>query len=304
MKLFDLHCDTLLECLTKGKSLFQNDLQLSVERGLAYFPWVQCFAVFIPDNKRGESASRLFDDAADLLEREASLHPEIVLVRDRKQIDRLSQGQCGAILTVESGAAMRGSLEQLRHLHRRGVRMITLTWNGVNELGGGVRAPGTLTAFGREAVREMERLSIAIDLSHASERLFYAVAEQTSGPLVASHSDSRTLCSHPRNLTDEQFCLIRDRSGLVGLNFCPNFLRNGGNAGIEDLYRHAEHFLSLGGEDVLAMGSDFDGTPLPNGISGVQSMEKIAAFFSRQGCSEELIQKIFFENACQFFRKL
>ena len=155
MKLFDLHCDTLLECLTKGKSLFQNDLQLSVERGLAYFPWVQCFAVFIPDNKRGESASRLFDDAADLLEREASLHPEIVLVRDRKQIDRLSQGQCGAILTVESGAAMRGSLEQLRHLHRRGVRMITLTWNGANELGGGVRAPGTLTAFGREAVREM-----------------------------------------------------------------------------------------------------------------------------------------------------
>ena len=110
------------------------------------------------------------------------------------------------------------------------------------------RAPGTLTAFGREAVREMERLSIAIDLSHASERLFYAVAEQTSGPLVASHSDSRTLCSHPRNLTDEQFCLIRDRGGLVGLNFCPDFLRNGGNAGIEDLYRHAEHFLSLGGE--------------------------------------------------------
>ena len=304
MKLFDLHCDTLLECLTKGKSLFQNDLQLSVERGLAYFPWVQCFAVFIPDNKRGESASRLFDDAADLLEREASLHPEIVLVRDGEQIDHLSQGQCGAILTVESGAAMRGSLEQLRHLHRRGVRMITLTWNGVNELGGGVRAPGTLTAFGREAVREMERLSIAIDLSHASERLFYAVAEQTSGPLVASHSDSRALCSHPRNLTDEQFCLIRDRGGLVGLNFCPDFLRNDGNAGIQDLYRHAEHFLSLGGEDVLAMGSDFDGAPLPNGISGVQSMEEIAAFFSRQGCSEELIQKIFYENACQFFRKL
>lgn len=304
MKLFDLHCDTLLECLTKGKSLFQNDLQLSVERGLSYFPWVQCFAVFIPDNKRGESASRLFDDAADLLEREASLHPEIVLVKDGKQIDHLSPGQCGAILTVESGAAMRGSLEQLRHLHQRGVRMITLTWNGANELGGGVQAPGTLTAFGREAVREMERLSIAIDISHASERLFYAVAEQTSGPLVASHSDSRTICSHPRNLTDEQFCLIRDRGGLVGLNFCPDFLRNDGNAGIEDLYRHAEHFLSLGGEDILAMGSDFDGAPLPNGISGVQSMEEVAAFFSRQGCSEELIHKIFFENACQFFRKL
>ncbi len=304
MRLFDLHCDTLGECLRTGKSLVRSDLQLDLERGRSFSRWAQCFAVWIPDELRGEEAVRYFDDAADLLEREAARCPQLCLIRSGAELDSLEPGQCGAILTVESGAAVNGSLGELRRLYGRGVRMMTLTWNGANEIGGGVREPGPLTAFGREAVREMERLGMAIDLSHASERLFYDVAGRTRGPLVASHSNARSLCPHPRNLTDEQFCLIRDRGGLVGLNFAPGFLRSQGKAGQEDVWRHAEHFLSLGGERTLAIGSDFDGTDLPEDIAGLGSMEALRGLFLRRGCSEALVNRIFFENAQEFFHSL
>lgn len=304
MKLFDLHCDTLGECLRTGKSLNRNDLQLDLERGRSFSRWVQCFAVWIPDELRGKDAVRFFDEAADLLEREAAQNPRLRLIRRAEDLDGLRGGECGAILTVESGAAAAGSLDELRRLYQRGVRMMTLTWNGENEIGGGVRAPRGLTPFGLEAVREMERLGMVIDLSHASERLFYEVAEHTAGPLVASHSDARTLCAHPRNLTDEQFCLIRDRGGLVGLNLAPSFLRSQGEASREDLYRHAEHFLSLGGENVLAIGGDLDGTDLPQDVSGIASMEEICELFLRRGCSERVVRRIFFENAFDFFHSL
>lgn len=304
MKLFDLHCDTLGECVKTGKSLLHNDLQLDLERGISFSRWVQCFAVWIPDDLRGVGAVRFFDEAAALLEAEAERCPRLRLVRRGEDLDSLRDGECGAILTVESGAAAAGTIDGIRHLYSRGVRMMTLTWNAANELGGGVRAPGRLTPFGMEALREMERLGMAIDLSHASERLFYDVAAHTAGPLVASHSNARSLCAHPRNLTDEQFCLIRDRGGLVGLNFAPFFLRSQGKASREDLYRHAEHFLSLGGERTLAIGSDFDGTELPEDIEGLSSMEEIYELFLRHGYSESLVRQIFFENAFDFFHSL
>ena len=303
LKLFDLHCDTLTECFRTGKSLIRNDLHLDIRRGLGFERWVQCFAVWIPDEVRGDEAISLFEGAADLLEREAARCPALRLIRSSADLDALRPGECGAVLTVESGAAAAGSLERLSGMVRRGVRMMTLTWNGENELGGGVRAPGPLTPFGREAVREMERLGVIIDLSHASERLFYAVAEETSGPLAASHSDARALCPHPRNLTDEQFCLIRDRGGLVGLNFAPPFLSKG-KARRGDVWRHAEHFLALGGENVLAMGSDFDGTDLPEDLRGVGDMEALCEDFLRHGCPEDVVRRIFFENAYNFFHSL
>ena len=145
---------------------------------------------------------------------------------------------------------------------------------------------------------------MAIDLSHASERLFYSVVEHTEGPLVASHSNSRSICPHLRNLTDEQFCLIRDRGGVVGLNFAPPFLCQKGGACAEDIYRHAEHFLELDGEKTLAIGSDFDGTSLPEDIYGIASMESVYEIFLRHGCSEALIHRIFFKNAYDFFHSL
>ena len=130
------------------------------------------------------------------------------------------------------------------------------------------------------------------------------MAAHTSRPFVASHSNAKALCGHPRNLTDDQFGVLRERGGLVGLNYFKAFLNDDPErADIDDLYAHAEHFLALGGEDVLAMGSDFDGSTMPHGITGLESVEDIAETFLRHNLSEALVRKIFFENAAAFFKR-
>ena len=135
-------------------------------------------------------------------------------------------GHCGAILSVEGGSAAAGSLDNIRSMYRDGVRLMTLTWNAENELGHGVWSPegGGLSPFGKEAVALMNRLGMIVDVSHLSDAGFADVAKISENPFVASHSCSRALCPHRRNLTDEMFSVIRDRGGLVGINFCREFL--------------------------------------------------------------------------------
>ena len=305
----DRHCDTLTECFQHGDSLYENERHLSIKRGKRYRTWFQCFAVWIPDSLRGEAAFRRFEETAEFLNHEIKEYPE-KLQKCVSQEDFLlaeRNGKCGAILTVEGGAALGGDLENVDVLAQRGVRFLTLTWNGRCEIGDGcgVEQASGLTAFGKAALQRMERRGIVPDVSHASDALFADAAALAEGPLVATHSNARRICSHLRNLTDEQFLEIRRRGGLVGLNFCPAFLRKDSeNASAEDLLRHAEHFLSLGGEDVLCMGSDFDGTDMPRGIRGIESMETVAECFLRHGYSASLVQKIFYGNAHAFFFSL
>jgi len=184
---------------------------------------------------------------------------------------------------------------------------MTLTWNSSCEIGDGAdaKSPKGLTNFGKEVIAEMERQNIAIDISHASDALFYDVASLTAKPFLATHSNSRTLCGHRRNLTDEPFQVIRDRGGLVGINFVPEFLNESGIADLQDVLKHVEHFLALGGERCLAVGSDFDGIgTLPSGITGVESIENLAEEMLRHNYSENLVHSILFDNAYHFFLSL
>lgn len=193
------------------------------------------------------------------------------------------------VLTVEGGAVLGGKLANLEKLADRGVKMMTLTWNGENELGGGADTALGLTPFGREALKEMERLSIVADVSHASDALFYDVAEIAEKPIVASHSNARAVCPHRRNLTDRQFQILRDKGGLVGLNFCVHFLREDSNAHFEDLLRHADHFWSLGGETTLCLGSDYDGTDVPPELDGIEKMQDLYELFLKHNYKESLV---------------
>lgn len=201
---------------------------------------------------------------------------------------------------------MAGSFEKIAYLADCGVKVLTLTWNGNCEIGDGamVENPHGLTQFGKKAISELERCGIVIDVSHASEPLFYDVAQQSTKPFIATHSNARKICKHQRNLTDEQFTIIKNRGGLVGLNFYPNFLNDKNVANFDDILCHAEHFLSLGGEKVLAIGSDFDGATMPNGISGIESVEELANYFLKHNYSQELVDAIFFQNAYNFFVSL
>ncbi len=305
MRYFDLHCDTLTGALHTGRSVVQNEgMHMSVEKGKYLAPYVQCMAVFVPDRFRGEEALAFFDRHADFFESEAK-SGAFAVVRGGEDLAALENGPgVGLMLTVEGGAALAGKLENVAHLRERGVRMMTLTWNGSNEIGSGIGSEDTygLTPFGREVIPEMERAGIAVDISHASERLFWDVAEIAKRPLVASHSNAKTVCGHRRNLTDAQFEAIRKSGGLVGLNYYNAFLRDEPEqASIEDVYAHAEHFLALGGEKTLAMGSDFDGSEMPRGITGVESVEDIANVFLRHNLPESLVDAIFYQNAADFF---
>jgi membrane dipeptidase len=158
---------------------------------------------------------------------------------------------------------------------------------------------GGLTPFGRELVREMAALSMIVDVSHLSDRGFEEVSSLLPGPFVASHSDSRAVCGHPRNLTDEQFCEIVRRGGLVGLNLCPAFLAEKPNPGYTAVLPHIGHFLSMGGENILAVGADFDGAPLPDGIGGIADIGKLRQAVA-SAFSETIAEKIFFGNALRF----
>lgn len=303
MRYFDLHCDTLTNCYKQHEGLKNNNQHISFEKSPAQV-YIQCCACWIQETIKKDNAWQYFVDCAELLKRQKEEHG-ISQIITNAELKEAKKG-VGAILTIENCAAFAGELSNIEKAYNYGCKMATLTWNGANDLGSGVRSGESygLTEFGKKAVKEMERVGMVIDISHASEILFWDVIEHTEKPLVASHSNSITLCSNKRNLTDAQFNEIKKRGGVVGLNFFKKFLNNDfENASMEDIFRHAEYFLSLGGEDVIAMGSDFDGCEIPDDMKGIESIEELYNIFAKHNYSEELIDKIFFKNAFDFFNK-
>ena len=164
---------------------------------------------------------------------------------------------------------------------------------------------GGFTPAGREAVRRMEALGMIVDVSHISDEGFYELCDFAEKPCIASHSNSRKICSHPRNLTDKMFREIARRRGLVGLNYYDKFIIDGGGStSIDDLLRHVYHFLELGGEDVLALGSDFDGADVPDYLSGAEKVLDLVWALYRSDIPNYIVTKIISQNAMRFFAEI
>lgn len=303
MRLFDMHCDTLYRAYTEKSTLFNDSFHISFHKAGGISPYIQCLAVWIPDEYRGEAAWKLFCGCLDTLQEQLT-GSDMTWCRTADDIRAVAGRKgTGVILTVEGGAVLGGELSKLQTLSDKGVRMMTLTWNGRNELGDGIGevSDGGLTDFGRQCVREMERLGMIVDISHAGEKLFWDVAECTTKPFVASHSNLRSVTPHRRNLTEEQFRCLIHRGGITGLNFCVDFLnKNKTKAGMYDIIKHAEAFLALGGEKNLAMGGDFDGADIPQEMSGIETMPVLYEMFQKH-FGQELTDAIFFGNAFRFF---
>lgn len=305
MRLFDLHCDTLYRAYTENSTLFNDDFHISFNRANFINPYIQCLAVWIPDEYRGNSAWELFLGCIEKLKEQIS-GTDIKWCKSFEDI-KLTEENCkkGIILTVEGGAVLGGDIEKIQTLYDIGVRMMTLTWNGENEFGDGIGIAENrgLTDFGKAALCEMERVGIIIDISHAGEKMFWDTAEITKKPFAASHSNIRSVSPHKRNLTNEQFLLLKERKGIAGINFCAEFLnKNKTNAQMYDIIRTAESFLELGGEDTIAIGGDFDGADIPSDMTGIESMQKLNDMFVSEFGSG-ITEKIFFRNAQSFFSK-
>lgn len=306
MRIFDLHCDTITECYHRRLSLQNNrELHIALDRGQRFAPWYQCYAIWIPDDLRGQAAVRFFEKVAAYFQQSVANAKNITICTNKEDFNKM-ENQTNAILTVEGGAVLAGDLSNIERLRKHGVRALTLTWNGSCEIGDGamVDAPKGLTAFGRQVIPELEKNNIVVDVSHASEPLFYDVAELAQKPFIATHSNAKSLCAHPRNLSDQQFEIIRDRGGLVGLNLHRWFLKENGDATLEDVFRHVYHFLALGGEHTVALGTDFDGAEILDFIRDIQYLEEIAECFSKYGLSDSTIDRIFYQNAKDFFDSL
>ena len=267
--------------------------------------WAQCCAVFVPDGlPEGEVWPFFLRHAENFRRQGEKFADQADLYRTASGAEAAwAQGKTALFLTVENGAVLGRDLGRAEALAQAGVRMLTLTWNGKNALAAGTQAEGGLTALGRAAVGELRRQGIILDVSHLNDRSFWELMEETDVPVAASHSNARAISPHPRNMTDEQARELARRGGLVGLNYYTPFLRGDGRpAGREDIYRHAAHFLELGLEDCLALGSDFDGADLPPELDGCEKVPALGAFLA-QKLGRTQAGKILWKNALEFFRK-
>ncbi len=303
MRYFDLHCDTIYESLAKGCDISNPLFHITPQKSAFLSPYIQCFAICVPEEIRGERATDMFLKAYQRLE-EQCLKFDIRIIKSFEDIKSVTEnGGKGAIFTVENASPLAGRLENIELFERCGVKFVTLTWNGRNELGAGamVTHSNGITPFGIEVISELEKRKIAVDVSHASDRLLDDVLNHSSRPIVATHSNSRSVTNVKRNLTDSHFRAIVNRGGIVGLNLHRYFLNDDPDKASKfDIIKHAEHMLSLGGEDALAFGADFDGCELPNDLVGIDSMGEVYELFLRENYNESLVKKIFFENTFKF----
>mgnify|MGYP001014520610 CR=1 FL=1 len=304
--IIDTHCDTISECLNKGRSLAENSMHIDLRRMRKYPHYTQFFACFLDPVYREGALARciaVIDKLYTEIERNAG---RIALCRNYSDLIACrEQRKTAAFLSLEGGESIQ-SLGVLRMLYQLGVRCIGLTWNYANHLAAGVFDPDSsrgLTAFGRQILAEMERLGILADVSHLNDKSFWDMTEVYHKPILATHSNARKVCPHPRNLTDAQFAAIRDSSGCVGINLYPLFLQEGGKAEIRDVIAHIEHFMALGGEDNIGIGADFDGVDaLPRGIRGVEDVEKIFDELAKIGYPDSLLEKIAYKNFERVFK--
>lgn len=307
MKYLDFHCDTIGECANQNKPLLQNDLHISLEKASCFENYGQVFAVWIPDEYRKAAAwayyKRVFSCFQTELQKNRDCMMQVKTPEDLKTA--FSEKKTAALLSVEGGAVLGGDLSKLQALYDDGVRLMTLTWNDSNEIGNGCFAEnkGGLTPFGKDVVREIQKMHILVDVSHLNERGFYDVAANTHAPFVASHSDAQ-IVDNPyacaRNLTDDQIDTLVSRKGLIGLNLCAKFLGNDSDIGMDAVLRHISHFLSHGAENILAFGCDFDGCTVHETLNGIDRLPDLFSYLLGHGISEEQLEKIYFLNGYRF----
>ena len=299
MFLIDAHNDTPYRMYFEGGKLFENNFHNNIckQKG---FRTLLFYAVFMDPEKRKDFSSprSYFDALYNHFVKELKENEEhIDWVTDAKSFTQSIRQQ--AILTVEGGSLV-DSLEMIDYLHTKRIKIVTLTWNDSNLLGTSAMSgdEGGLTVFGKQVVEKMNALGMIADLSHASDETFWDVMNITQKPVLVSHSNARSLCNHPRNITDEMFLSLCENGGVLGINFYPPFLENNPQqANLESIFKHIEHFLDIGGENHIGFGSDFDGVDaLPKGITDFSSYSVILEEMNRRNYPKELIEKLCYKN--------
>jgi membrane dipeptidase len=320
----DTHCDTL-KCLLpqftrlrdsmwkdrskvgfgKRSKLGHIDLPRLKEGGID----LQVFAV---SSERDPTPAYPLRTAMEMIEAfytECEKYPKLVqpVASHAEIIEANEVGKIAAMLSIEGADVLEGRLDMLRVYHRLGVRMVGLVHSLRNLLADGVadnRTKGGLSGFGIEVVEELNRLGMVVDVSHLSDAGFWDVMETSKDPVVASHSNARAICAHPRNMTDEMIKALADRGGVMGMNFAPDFIDKI-KPSVETLVDHIDHIVDLVGPEHVGLGSDFDGIPsTPLGLEDASKMPAITEELVRREYSEDYIRLILGENHLRLLKEV
>ncbi|RNC28992.1 MAG: hypothetical protein AWM53_00912 [Candidatus Dichloromethanomonas elyunquensis] len=296
----DGHCDSLGD-LTDGKRDLQKsayfghwDIMKAKEANIG----LQFFAAYIESEykpflamQRGlqhiEAARRFIDHSQD----------EVFLVSCSDDLQYLGKnGKIGLLLHVEGGEILAENIFMLDIIYRLGVRSLGLTWNQRNAIADGIgerQSSGGLSQFGLNVISKMNELGMIIDVSHINKAGFWDVLHHSNSPVIASHSCAQTLCQHPRNLDDEQLKALAGSKGVVGINFCKDFLCESGEANMDDIVKHICHIAEVAGIDTVGFGSDFDGIPsTPDGFENVSKYPLLIEKLYQRSFSMMEIEKI------------
>lgn len=282
MNFFDLHCDTAYRCYNENLSFDDGFLSVTPSKAKIFDKWYQCFAIFVKDG-----TYRPFDYYKNVL-------------NDFKSELKNKPQNLTPLLTVENGIIIENDLSRIEVMHNHGVKALTLTWNGENQIAGGADTDIGLKNFGKEVILQLNRHNIMTDLSHLNKKSFYSVLELADIPIV-THSCLQTVCKHKRNIDDNQLKALVQRGGIFGLCFYPVFLGNGDV--FENIYKNIFHILDLGYEDYLSLGSDFDGADMNERLKDISFVPKLYKYLKFRNINDNILNKIFFENAYRFFKK-
>ncbi len=330
MKVIDMHCDTILALLEQeenGHSInyLENDLSINLNALKKGNVLAQNFALFTDLKKRAipeEETMKLYDLYCRMLEEHSDLIAPVLTYGDIAKNEK--EGKISALLTLEEGDVVFSSLAMLRNYYRMGVRMIALTWNYPNRIGSPnlsayeykdskipdplqrVDTEHGLSEFGIDYLREMEKLGIIVDVSHLSDAGFWDVVKYASRPFVASHSNARKICGVARNLSDEMILALHEKGGVMGLNFCGDFLSEDrtNTSRIEDMIQHIDHIKKIAGIDVIGIGSDFDGINSQLEVADASQFDLLANALLEHGYSQEEVEKIFYKNVLRVYSQV
>ena len=303
MKLFDMHCDTASRMLYEGENLYKNNLAVDIEKLKKSNSLAQVFAFFI-DISEVSNPYLEFEKMYNNFIEEINNNDDIEILTSKNQLN--DNSKIHAILSIEEGEVTKNT--SLEDIYNKGIRIITLTWNYKNTFGYPnyefLYKDKGLTKEGIELVEKMNELGMIIDVSHLSDAGFYDVLKYSKLPFIASHSNSRSKKNHYRNLADDMIKKISEKGGVIGINFYSKFLGNSKISKIHDMIKHIEHIKKIGGVDVIAIGTDYDGIDSEVEIKDISEIDKLEYELEKHGFTYDEIEKIFYKNAIRTFNTI
>lgn len=311
MKLIDTHCDTAIEILRRGESIVENSRHISLNKAKIYDNYAQFFACWACEDRTDEEGYQEFLAMTDNMAKEIEMNSDkLVRVDTFTEMKKAwDEGKTAAFFAVEDARLLCGDINRLYELKRRGVKYLTIMWGGHTHIGASHDVLGGLTDFGKEVVQKCFELGICPDVSHSNEQVTSEIIEmayKAGKPVIASHSNSYSVWGHTRNLRDEHFKAIKELGGIVGISLCCAHLRDGSTGipcTVDHIVQHIDRYVELGGEDIIGLGCDLDGTRLPVGITGLQDLPVIADALKAKGYSDEFVDKIFYKNYYNFIER-